>query len=226
LLSGGVAELVDAPASSGVGDLGVLLAAAAQRRLRATGLPIVPSVERLRATVIGASQFTAQLSGNTIHLAGALSLPIHNVPVVRVDPDAGPIPDSVAAGVAMIDRSDSTDPIALAVRWRGPVTFPRLAQLADGLSAAHRGSQRRDAPLIVVMDEDLGASLGGLLAEADDGATARIVIDGLELSDFDYVDIGEVVRPALAVPVVIKSLIFPSDRRPKIDRARSRNGVT
>jgi ethanolamine utilization protein EutA len=33
-------------------------------------------------------------------------------------------------------------------------------------------------------------------------------VDGLDLRDLDYVDIGEVVRPAGVVPVVIKSLVF------------------
>ena len=35
-----------------------------------------------------------------------------------------------------------------------------------------------------------------------------VIVDGLDLRDLDYVDIGAVVRPAGVVPVVIKSLIF------------------
>ncbi len=37
-----------------------------------------------------------------------------------------------------------------------------------------------------------------------------ISIDGIELKEFDYVDIGEVLRATGAVPVVIKSLLFAS----------------
>jgi ethanolamine utilization protein EutA len=33
-------------------------------------------------------------------------------------------------------------------------------------------------------------------------------IDGMQLKEFDYVDIGEVIQPAYVVPVVIKSLLF------------------
>ena len=48
----------------------------------AWGFPVGLAAERIRATVIGASQFSVQLSGNTIHLFGPIDLPEHNVPVV------------------------------------------------------------------------------------------------------------------------------------------------
>jgi ethanolamine utilization protein EutA len=37
-----------------------------------------------------------------------------------------------------------------------------------------------------------------------------VSIDGLELKEFDYIDIGTILDASGAVPVVIKSLIFPS----------------
>jgi ethanolamine utilization protein EutA len=36
-----------------------------------------------------------------------------------------------------------------------------------------------------------------------------VSIDGLELKEFDYIDIGTMLESSGAVPVVIKSLIFP-----------------
>jgi ethanolamine utilization protein EutA len=41
-------------------------------------------------------------------------------------------------------------------------------------------------------------------------ASGIVSIDGLELKDFDYIDIGEMLPASGAVPVVIKSLIFPT----------------
>jgi ethanolamine utilization protein EutA len=38
---------------------------------------------------------------------------------------------------------------------------------------------------------------------------AIVSIDGLELNEFDYVDIGRMLDTSGAVPVVIKSLVFP-----------------
>jgi ethanolamine utilization protein EutA len=51
-------------------------------------------------------------------------------------------------------------------------------------------------------------TLGRILVDELGAAGALIVVDGLDLRDLDYVDIGEVVRPAGVVPVVIKSLVF------------------
>jgi ethanolamine utilization protein EutA len=40
-------------------------------------------------------------------------------------------------------------------------------------------------------------------------ANPVVSIDGLELKAFDYIDIGAMLESSGAVPVVIKSLIFP-----------------
>jgi ethanolamine utilization protein EutA len=40
--------------------------------------------------------------------------------------------------------------------------------------------------------------------------TPVISIDGITLSEFDYIDIGEIIPSSGAVPVVIKSLVFPA----------------
>ena len=37
-----------------------------------------------------------------------------------------------------------------------------------------------------------------------------VSIDGLELREFDYIDIGAMLDTSGAVPVVIKSLVFPT----------------
>ncbi|HTI87060.1 MAG TPA: ethanolamine ammonia-lyase reactivating factor EutA [Alphaproteobacteria bacterium] len=35
-----------------------------------------------------------------------------------------------------------------------------------------------------------------------------VSVDGVQLREFDYVDIGEMIRPTNVVPLVIKSLLF------------------
>jgi len=37
-----------------------------------------------------------------------------------------------------------------------------------------------------------------------------ISIDGIPLNDFDFIDVGALIPSSGAVPVVIKSLIFPA----------------
>ena len=54
------------------------------------------------------------------------------------------------------------------------------------------------------------------------GARVPVVsIDGLDLKPFDFIDIGEILPASGAVPVVIKSLVFPVDTglgRPRVLR--------
>ena len=65
------------------------------------------------------------------------------------------------------------------------------------------------SPLVLAGDGDVGGLLGIHLHEEMKIANPVVSIDGLELKDFDYIDIGAMLESSGAVPVVIKSLIFP-----------------
>jgi ethanolamine utilization protein EutA len=209
--SGGVSEYLLGHETAGFGDIARELAAAVARRLPTRmPVPVLDAGQRIRATVIGASQFTVQVSGKTIHLGGATALPVQNVPVVhlgtplpdRIDPEA------VATAFRHSARNQDRDPdetLALAFTWAGAPSYERLAAMARGIIAfAGRGSEL----LVLVIDGDVGQTLGRLL-ERELGLTRPLIsIDGTELADLDFVDIGAVIDPPGVVPVVIKSLLF------------------
>jgi ethanolamine utilization protein EutA len=71
---------------------------------------------------------------------------------------------------------------------------------------------------MVVLDADVGASVGAIIRDELGITSGVIAIDGVELSDLDFIDVGEHILPANVVPVVIKSLVFPHDgeARPRI----------
>jgi ethanolamine utilization protein EutA len=54
-------------------------------------------------------------------------------------------------------------------------------------------------------------TLGRLLREELGVTVGVLVVDGLSLRDFDYIDIGRVRYPSNTVPVTIKSLVFSAD---------------
>ena len=84
-LSGGVSEYVFGYESRDYGDIARALAEALRGELsRRSSLTLIDPGQRIRATVIGASQFTVQVSGKTIHLPRPGVLPVHNVPVIHV----------------------------------------------------------------------------------------------------------------------------------------------
>jgi ethanolamine utilization protein EutA len=62
----------------------------------------------------------------------------------------------------------------------------------------------------LVNDGDIGGIVGLHFREELQLEVPIISIDGIALSDFDYIDIGALIPSSGAVPVVIKSLIFPT----------------
>jgi ethanolamine utilization protein EutA len=59
-----------------------------------------------------------------------------------------------------------------------------------------------------MLDVDVAKSLGGILKEEIKLDRAVIAIDGIEVGDLDYVDIGKPMGVSEVIPVTVKSLIF------------------
>jgi ethanolamine utilization protein EutA len=208
--SGGVAEYVLGHTDTDHGDIARELAAAVSAQLDArVGLPVLDPGQRIRATVIGASQFTVQVSGKTVHL-GKGALPLQNVPVVHLGEALGDEVDPAAVAAAFTRAAQQQDrrpdeALALALHWSGPPTYDRLAGLGRGIVAfAGEGPE----PLLVVVDGDVAQNLGRLLEQELGMGRPLVAIDGVELADLDFVDVGDLLDPPGVVPVVIKSLLF------------------
>ena len=217
LFSGGVAEYIYGREHRDYGDLARPLAEALRAEATAGRLPapVAEPGEAIRATVIGASQFTVQLSGNTIAISNPAILPFRNVPVLypRLDGAKEISADLVAAAIrdrlARFDLEEGSGPIALAFSWDGDPFYASLRALADGIAQALPRSIERRLPLVMAFDRDVGRSVGEILKEELGVPGEVISFDGMELREFDYIDVGEVIQPANVVPVVIKSLLFP-----------------
>src|SRR5919199_2425362 len=123
VFSGGVAEFLYGRESHQFGDLGPLLAEAVRRRVECAGLPILPPAAGIRATVIGASQYTVQVSGSTIFVAPTKALPVRNVPAIRPRLaleaevlDQQQVSSDVTDALRRLDLHSGETPVALAVR--------------------------------------------------------------------------------------------------------------
>ncbi len=215
--SGGVSEYIYGREAASFGDLGGLLAAEIRARVAAWGPKLVPPREGIRATVIGASQYTIQVSGSTIFVSPLEALPLRNVPVAApelpldgeaIDPAA--IADAVARVLKRLDLGSGETPVAIFVPWRGSATFQRLDAFCRGIATGLAGVLAKGHPLILAGDGDVGGLIGMHFKEELRLANPVVSIDGLELKEFDYVDIGEILESSGAVPVVIKSLVFPT----------------
>ena len=216
-ISGGVAQYALLREATDFGDLGPALGMALRDQLTEAGMleKLAPSAETIRATVIGASQYTVQVSGNTVALSDPGVLPLSDVRVVS--PDAAlPIErdQSGSLASAIAERIDAHDvgrdvPVALAFRWTGIPLHSRLLALAEAIVASVSPA-RAHHPLVILLDGDIARSLGGILQE-ELGWTGQLVcLDGVRVDDFEYVDVGTRIEPAGTYPVVVKSLVYPT----------------
>ncbi|HLY64278.1 MAG TPA: ethanolamine ammonia-lyase reactivating factor EutA, partial [Chloroflexota bacterium] len=216
MFSGGVSEFIYGREPKSFGDMGQLLAEELRRRAQELGVPLLPPAAGIRATVIGASQHTVQVSGNTIFLSSSDVVPLRNVPVARPSlPLAGDAIEAEAVATAVrsaMNRIDLYPPdrsLALAIEWQGSATWRRLDAISRGIVEAQAAQIAASQPLVLVCDSDIGGLLGMHIREELGFTGALVSIDGVELREFDYIDVGSLIPASGATPVVIKSLVFP-----------------
>ncbi|SEK92638.1 ethanolamine utilization protein EutA [Blastococcus sp. DSM 46786] len=217
VFSGGVAEYVYGRESASFGDLGRPLGEAVRRRVDAGLLPypLLPAGECIRATALGASEYSVQLSGNTGWISDPDALlPRRNLQVVRPVHELGETVDAAAVAAAVrrhlvaLDAADADKDVALAMSWSGLPSYGRVAAFARGVRDGLAERIAAGRPVYVVLDGDVAMTLGRLLQHELGVTSDLLVVDGLALRDFDYIDIGRVRHPSRTVPVTIKSLVF------------------
>jgi len=222
MFSGGVGEYVYGREERDFGDMGKLLGTAISQRLARGALPwpLLPAGECIRATAVGASEYSVQLSGNTIYLSspGAL-LPRKNLQVLqppftcREEIDSGELARAIRGHFSAFDLEEGESEVALAFRWAGAPSYPRIAAFAKGIVEGLPRSIASGKSLYLVLDGDIAQTLGAILKEEHRLANELLVIDGVTLWDLDYIDLGRIRLPSHTVPVTIKSLVFSEDPR-------------
>jgi ethanolamine utilization protein EutA len=222
MFSGGVAEYVYEREDRDFGDMGRRLGRAIRRRIETGALPwpLLPAGECIRATALGASEYSVQLSGNTsfISTPGKL-LPRRNLQVVQPPFVCEDVIDSEKLAAAIHTHLTSFDvdererEVALAFRWRGVPAYPRIAAFAQGIVQGMARAIAAGQSLFIMLDGDVAQTLGAVMREEFDVKSEILVIDGVTLMDFDYIDLGRIRLPSNTVPVTIKSLVFSEDPR-------------
>jgi ethanolamine utilization protein EutA (predicted chaperonin) len=217
MFSGGVSEYVYGHERQEFGDLGPRLARRIHDRVATWGPRIEAPDQGIRATVVGASQYTIQVSGSTIFVYPLDTLPVRNVPVIapelplsseRLDAEA--IARAVGTALRRLDLQGGDRAVAVCYRWHGAATFDRLDVLVRGLAQGLASILATGLPLILVGDGDVGGLVGIHACEEARLPNPIVSIDGITLKEFDFIDIGAILELSGAVPVVIKSLVFPT----------------
>src|SRR6478672_11812158 len=222
MVSGGVGEYVYGRETRDFGDMGRRLGHAMRNRLDAGALPwpLLPAGECIRATALGASEYSVQLSGNTSTITdpGTL-LPRRNLQVLAAPYvceetiDADQLASAIRGHFTAFDLTEGETEVALALRWLGAPSHERIFAFAQGIVRGMAQTIAKKKPLYVMLDGDVAQTLGSILREELDVQSEILCIDGVVLWDFDYIDLGRIRLPSMTVPVTIKSLVFSEDPR-------------
>jgi ethanolamine utilization protein EutA len=170
----------------------------------------------IRATVVGASQYTVQVSGSTIFVEPKDTLPLRNVPVVAPKLDLSgealsseEISKEIKKALKRLDLANAQSPVALCYKWEGSATFKRLDDFCKGVAKGFEDLIAHGHPLMLIGEADCAGLIGIHCQEEIKVGVPVISVDGVTLSELDFVDIGAMLETSGAVPVVIKSLVFP-----------------
>ena len=233
MFSGGVAEYVYQREERNFGDLGYYLGGIIRDRVEAGdfGMPLLQAGACIRATALGASEYSVQLSGQTSTIsAPGKVLPRRNMQVLKPDLDLAnnPSADKIAATIklhyAAFDLDPNEEEVALAFEMAGAPEYGRIRALADGIAQALAEYTAKDGILYLLIDGDIALTLGGILRDEVGLTNDMVVVDGVTLCDFDYIDLGKIRLPSLTVPVTVKSLLFREDPREPRKQERGFNG--
>lgn len=213
VLSGGVAGFVSGESVASFGDLGDAVGVALARRLRDMGGEVYVAEDAIRSTALGLSKFAVQMSGATVAL-DRVELPLRDVPIVKIDPrlmtdDFSMVGGSIRERIAVLGLSGASRTIAVMMPWRGPITYARLDELSSAILDGLCSQIEAGSPTILVVDKDIGQTLGRHLIDERGLRGPVLVMDGIELRDFDFIDIlrtGGV--GAQQIMVTVKSLDF------------------
>jgi ethanolamine utilization protein EutA len=212
VFSGGVSEHVYDHDRNAYGDIGPELG----KHMR-TGLAKLPPeilrepIEGIRATVIGAGEYTIQASGNTSYISNVHALPVHGLKVIQAAiRDGESVSGALKLSLKKFDLSRFTSGLALSLSVNGVPDYQSVKRIAEGIADILKEADDPKCPLYLTIDLDIAKSLGGMLIDEFKVERDVIAVDGIEVGDLDYVDIGECLGITEVIPVTVKSLMFPT----------------
>ena len=214
VFSGGVSEHVYDRDRTAYGDVGPVLGKNMRGYLKKLPKEILREpIEGIRATVIGAGEYTIQASGNTSYISNPKALPVFGLKVIQVAiRQDEPVREALTQALAKFDLPRFTSGLALSLSLDGQPDYQSVRKVAEGVAEVLKNADDAKCPLYLTMDLDVAKSLGGILKEEIGITRDVIAVDGIEVGDLDYVDIGESMGITEVIPVTVKSLMFPTTK--------------
>jgi ethanolamine utilization protein EutA len=120
------------------------------------------------------------------------------------------ISDAVRQSLKKFDLPRFTTGLALSLTVSGVPDYQSVRRIAEGIAEVLKDADDPKCPLYLTLDLDIAKSLGGILKDEFKISRDIIAVDGIEVGDLDYIDIGECLGITEVIPVTVKSLMFPT----------------
>ncbi len=170
-------------------------------------------LEGIRATVIGAGEYTMQASGHTSYISHPGALPAFGLKVIRAPVQRGrAVRDVLSRSLAKFGFPVFTGGLAFALTLEGQQDYHSIREVAEGIAEVVQQADDDFCPLYLTMDMDVAKSLGAILKEELKLGREIIALDGIDVGDLDYIDIGSAMGNTEVIPVTVKSLMFPATK--------------
>lgn len=212
MFSGGVSEYIYSneeidtlEKSAKFKDIGPLLGYYIRQTFSACKMNLLQPREKIRATVVGAGNYSLSVSGNTVTFDNDL-LPLKNIPVIKLfgnheEEDIEIIFERISTK-NILYQGETT---AIAFRGKRSPGYHEIRRMACQIID---GTKNSNGLLIIIVENDFAKALGQMIRIMLDDGKPVICLDRVRVSDGNYIDIGRQV--AGVVPIVVKTLIFNS----------------
>lgn len=190
-------------------DMGVLLAADIREAFESAGAEIIKPLETIRATVVGAGSHTVEISGSTITYTENL-FPIQNLPVLKLSKaeelNFEELSTVIRRKLEWFSTENEHQTVALALEGDRKMSFKDIQKFAAAIAEAYE--IHKEGPIVVVVESDMGKVLGQSISKCFDHERPVICVDGVKVSNGDYVDLGKPLGMGSVLPVIVKTLVF------------------
>jgi len=212
-ISGGVADCVKNKNENtfAYGDIGVILGKVIRNSSCIMERLYENVNETMNATVVGAGNYSMEVSGSTIEYRNC-TFPIKNIPVVYIEMTQENLPDlhkRIKKAMELYQEEDKSNvQIALAFNGIKCPTFIQIEKMADEIIKGMKEELKKDQIVILVLQEDIAKALGQAVKRDLPRNKALLCIDHISCNTGDYIDIGVPIASGKVVPVVVKTLVF------------------
>ena len=214
--SGGVAEYIYQKSEEDFKDLGIYLGNEIRSLIKENCLEQIETPEKIRATVIGASGHTLNVSGSTTFISkdrSKIDLPIRNLPVVLPQIDRHKlsinyVANKIQDSLTRMDIVEGEDDFVLAFIDPVRSVYDKLTIFSKGIVKGLPKSIQKGKPIFLIFQTDIGNSVGNVLKRETGIKNEILAWDEISVKEGDFIDCGEPLFEDRVFPVVIKSLIF------------------